>query len=432
MVKLTQEEQEILSGVQGRLKQVAMKNIVDYANVLNAKELCKITKATLFYGAHNYLNVIKSDDCDEVFSKMNLCLEDEIIHLDEIDEHCFAQTCVSICDKDDYKIFNQKEGVFEKNNRYLEMAKEAGIIFAGTCAPYLNGWIPMRGEHFVTTESGVTILGNSLWGACCNSDGIEAAYWSAICGRTPKWGNHCKENRYGTHLIKVEVQPQSTLEWDLLGKAVGEKMPFNCIPVIDGDFESLDFNHIRQFLTTLAIGSNCELCHILGHTPEAMTLDEAFGGKIPESRIVVTEKDLREAYEKYCEASEATIDCVSLGCPHYDIRQIGEVAKLLKGKKVKEGLLFMIWTSYPIKAMAEANGYLEIIENAGGKLVTGTCPGTIGPEFLGQFKNMALDSIKQCKSVKNMSACKTYYGDVKSCVEAACTGVWKEENRWKK
>lgn len=56
MVHLTPEEQEMLDGKQGRLKQVAMENIVRYAQVLGASKLCRVTKATVFCGAHNYLD----------------------------------------------------------------------------------------------------------------------------------------------------------------------------------------------------------------------------------------------------------------------------------------------------------------------------------------------------------------------------------------
>ncbi len=76
----------------------------------------------------------------------------------------------------------------------------------------------------MTTESGVTVIGNSIWGAMGNADGIEAAFWSAICGRTPRWGNHVFENRAATHLVQVETPIEGMLEWDLLGKVIGGKL----------------------------------------------------------------------------------------------------------------------------------------------------------------------------------------------------------------
>ena len=41
MIQLTKEEQDILDGREGRLRQTALENIVRYAQVLGAEKLCK-------------------------------------------------------------------------------------------------------------------------------------------------------------------------------------------------------------------------------------------------------------------------------------------------------------------------------------------------------------------------------------------------------
>ena len=76
MIHLTEEEQEILDGKQGKLRQTALENIVQYARVLGAEKLCKVTKATVFCGSHTYLGVCKSKDFHEVFSRMNLARDE--------------------------------------------------------------------------------------------------------------------------------------------------------------------------------------------------------------------------------------------------------------------------------------------------------------------------------------------------------------------
>ena len=73
LIKLTEYEQKMLNGEMGRFKQVAIENIVKYAEALNAEELCEVTKATIFMGAHPYLEAAGSDDYNKVFSKMHLC-----------------------------------------------------------------------------------------------------------------------------------------------------------------------------------------------------------------------------------------------------------------------------------------------------------------------------------------------------------------------
>ena len=432
MVKLTDYEKHLLDGKEGRLKQVALENIVRYAEVLGANELCEVTKATVFCGKHNYLDVCKSNNFHEVFTKLNLG-KDEIIEFNSTSENCYIQSCVAPCDQYEYKSFNQSKEFFDENSYYLEEANKAGVTITGTCSPYLTGWIPIKGEHFVTTESGMTIIGNSLWGACCNADGIEAAFWSAICGRTPKWGYHLEENRIGTHLFKIEADIDSITDWELLGNAIGKKLPPNSNPVIVGNFKNMNFNKIRYFLTALSISSNCRLCHIVGYTPEARTVEDAFKGRKPKAEYQITIDDLRKSYNSFCDKGAGeNISLVSLGCPHYDIDQIKKVANYLKGKKIHSGVNFMIWTVYPIKHMADINGYTRIIEDAGGKIYTSTCPVTVGEEFLKNYPIQVYDSLKQSGSARETTENKIYYTDTYKCIDAALTGRWEERFKWKK
>ena len=433
MIHLTEEEQEILDGKQGKLRQTALENIVQYARVLGAEKLCKVTKATVFCGSHTYLGVCKSKDFHEVFSRMNLARDERIV-FDSVDKDCYVQSCVAASDQFDHEIFNQPKEDFDKNSYYLEEARKAGGTIAGSCSPYLMGWLPVRGEHFVTTESGVTIMGNSIWGACCNADGIEAAFWSAICGRTPYWGYHVKENRYGTHLIHVEADLDSPVEWEVLGKAMGKRLPLTgCTPVLTGNFEGVDFVKLKSFFTALAITTNCRMCHIVGITPEANTLEEAFMGHEVQEEFTLTQQDICSAYEPLCETEGGSVDLVSLGCPHYDIHQIKEAADYICGKKIHNGVRFMIWTVYPIKAMADLNGYTKMIEDAGGTIQTSTCPVTIGDCFLKRYKGQVYDSLKQSGSVRSEGCAeRVYYTDKYRCIDAAVSGVWKEEYRWKK
>ena len=430
MIKLSNDEQQILDGQQGRLKQVALQNIVRYAEILDAEALCSVTKATVFCGAHHYLGACKSEDFDVVFSKMNMA-SDNVLTFNATDDDCYVQSCVSPCDHHVYEPFGQPEAFFKKNRYYLEKAQKAGVSIAGTCSPYLTGWLPIRGEHFVTTESGVTAIGNSIWGAMGNADGIEAAFWSAICGRTPRWGNHLQENRAGTHLFRVETPIKDTLEWDLLGKTIGAKLPTGGIPVLSGSWPKATFNKLRQMLTALTISSNCEMCHIVGYTPEARTIDDAFQGKKPLDSHVIDGHGIQKAYEAVCEPAGGKIDFVSLGCPHYDIHQIKKLAAYLKGKKIHPDVTLTLWTVYPIKAMADENGYTKVVEDAGGAIHSGTCPASIGDDLLRRHDAFVFDSLKQAECIRSATGQKVYYGDARRCIDAAVSGKWKENNRWK-
>jgi predicted aconitase len=265
-----------------------------------------------------------------------------------------------------------------------------------------------------------------------NADGIEAAFWSAICGRTPRWGYHVSENRRGSCLVHVNTGLDSILDWDLLGMAVGSRMQPGAVPIINNQLPKPTFNKLRQFCTSLAITSNCEMCHILGITPEARTLKDALQGRTAIHEVSISDAELTKAYNGVCDEGEAEVSLVSLGCPHYDIDQIKRIAAALNGRTISSNVHFMVWTVYPIKCMADENGYTEVIERAGGHIYTSTCPTTIGTTLLDGHSAMVFDSLKQAASVKSCVAGKVFAGDTGRCIDAAVSGRWQEEMRWQR
>ena len=205
---------------------------------------------------------------------------------------------------------------------------------------------------------------------------------------------------------------------------MGDPLATRAVPVISGDFQGVTFQKLRQLCTTLAISSNCEMCHLAGYTPEARRVEDALRGNKPADTLVIDESALQEAYSAVCDPGEGEIDFVSLGCPHYDIDQIKRVADYLQDKRISPNVHFMLWTVYPLKAMADENGYTRIIEEADGHIYTSSCPGSIGEVFLKNYNAFVFDSLKQAGSIKLETSKPVYFGDVYSCIEAAVAGRW--------
>ena len=126
-MKLSDDENRILDGEGGKLKQVAMQNIVRYAEILGAQSLCQVTKATVFCGAHHYLDACQSENFDVVFSRMNMA-SDDVLAFDTTDKNCHIQSCVSPCDHQAYQPFGQTRAFFDKNRHYLGRAKRAAVL----------------------------------------------------------------------------------------------------------------------------------------------------------------------------------------------------------------------------------------------------------------------------------------------------------------
>jgi len=424
LVRLTDYEQKMLNGEMGPYKQLALKHIVDYANALGAEELCEVTKATLFFGAHHYLDVVGSDCYNEIFSKMYMC-SDEVMSVQPFDSNCFCQTCAGPTDDFIYEPLNFTKEYHEKNQEYLEITKNAGACIAGSCTPYFTGWIPVKGEHYVTTESSNVLMSNSVFGACGNSDGLEAAVWSAVCGRTPLWGKHLPENRYGTHIFWIECTSETRMDWDLIGFTLGRKLPPHAIPIIAGNFKRPDIIKLKKLFSAMATASGAEMCHIVGVTPEAQTLEMALGGKEPIAEIKITQADRDESYRMLCSDGSGEVDFVSLGCPHYNLQEIKEVCDYIKGKKVKDGVRFLVWTDLSTKGMADFNHYTDIITDAGGYLVTSGCPLNAGVECHGKYKGLVFAAAKMTHYISSESEAKVYYATPQQAIDAAIKGYWE-------
>ncbi|HCT92363.1 MAG TPA: hypothetical protein DF613_13460 [Lachnospiraceae bacterium] len=430
MVKLTEYEQKMYDGGMGAFKQRAIHKIVDYANALGAKELCTVSKATVYFGYHPYLDAVESEDYDEIFSKMVLCDNENVYKLDSFSEECFAQTCVGPCDHYCHEPVGISKEVFDKNRKFLELTREAGVSIAGSCTPYLSGWLPLRGEHFVSTESSNILMCNSILGACANADGLEASAWSAICGRTPLWGLHIKENRYATHVVEICCPSETPLDWDMIGYALGKKLTEgNERPVLVGDFKKPDLDKLKKCFSSLATTSGCEICHIVGCTAEAGTLEEALAGYEPKKRQTITLEDYEDAVRANCDAGSADLQMVVLGCPHYSLAEIRAVAAILKGRKVADGVSLQIWTDMAIQQLAEVNGYAAIIKEAGAYLLNSACPLVCGRTVYDRITTgVAVDGAKQAHyyhSDLSSRGCKIFYGDTEKCVEAAIKGRWE-------
>lgn len=423
----------MLNGEMGPFKQRAIQKIVEYANALGAEELCTVTKATVYFGYHPYLDAVKSDDYDEIFSKMVLCEHsDKVYHLDQFSCECFAQTCVGPCDHNCYKPVGVSKEVFDKNRRFLDLTREAGVSIAGSCTPYLSGWLPLRGEHFVSTESSNILFCNSVLGACANADGLEASAWSAICGRTPLWGNHILSNRYATHVVEVQCKSDTPLDWDIMGHALGRLLTDgNARPVLTGNFTRPDMTRIKKFFSALATTSGCEICHIVGSTAEAPTLEAALAGHEPVRKLVLSQEEYDKSLESVCDKGDADVQLVVLGCPHYTLEEIRNVAWMLRGRKVAEGVNLQIWTDMTMQHLAEVNGYAKMIEDAGAHLLNSSCPMVAARTAYDIVKTGFLtDGAKQAHYVHtdlNAKNAKVFYGTAEQCVEAAIKGRWEEK-----
>jgi hypothetical protein len=259
----------------------------------------------------------------------------------------------------------------EVAKRVMEAYKRVGAMLTWSCVPYLSENIPLYGETVAFSESSATPYVNSVIGAKTNREAAQSALAAGVVGKTPEYGLHLKENRRGTVLIDVEASVKDEFDYSLLGYCVGKAVGYG-IPVLTGVARRPSTEELINFCAMSNTSGAVSMFYMPGYTVDASTVQEAFQGDVPEDKIAVTDKELMMVIEEF-QTADGRIDFVQLGCPHYTLKQVGEVAGLLSGKRVHKHVSFWVCTSATTKMLADRVGYTRAIEEAGGHVVVDTC-----------------------------------------------------------
>jgi len=419
---LTDEEKRILDGSRGPVAQKCMEFLVHYGEVAGAERLIDI------------------DGTADIHPGSISWVPDFAITLEEVEELArkgekfkvptFANKPVA----PGYIIDGWENcgcfisGQEERNKKFWEYLRpfiKMGMVPILSCNYYLvSSYWPTQGQHCSWGESSAIPWANAILGARTNFDGC---FQTAYLGKVPAYDMHLDENRAATVLVKCEAELNKDMDYDLFGWAVGEAIGLK-VPAFVGIGRPTT-SQLVKMNSSLNTGGNVRMYHIPGITPEAPTLEAAFHGKKPKETLIITKNDLRRVYEMMNYGSSDNIDFVFLGCPHYNIEEIKKVAKLLEGKKCSISLWVM--TNPLTYKAAELAGYKDMIEKAGGILLSGACPGLL----LGKMPPasvMATDSIKQdyyITGFRYKDKLQVRYGTTEDCIDAAITGKWRGEWR---
>jgi hypothetical protein len=423
MVELAKDEQEMLDGKHGRAKQRAMEILVQYADALGAPRFVDTNNVHLLIGFHPYPEVVTVRDGDELVSKFLLDTDEKIV-VDYVET--FNTTHIFAIDMEKWQLMGAPESLHELIESIRKYCIRTGVSLTSTCTPYQVGNIPTRGEHCAWTESSAVPFCNAVLGARTNTEAAHSAFPIALTGKVPLSGFHLDENRLGDHLINVEIDVNSVMDWYLLGYYAGEKCQLK-VPVINLKHKIVpSISMLKGFNSAGASSGGIMMHHVIGVTPEAPTLEAAFGGKGIQETLTYGEAERRQTYKTLNSAKESTVDMVNLGCPHFSLQQLKEVARLLDGKKVHENLTLWIWTAYQLKAMADRNGYTDIIVRAGGQIMTDTCPLNTNL-FPKGTRVVATESAKHAHYAPAIAGVEVWFGSMEDCIDAAVTGKWRGE-----
>jgi predicted aconitase len=411
---LTEEEQQMLNGDQGPAVKKAMEILVALGESFDAKNMLPIKNVHMAGSS-----VLVTEEAGTKFVEEMHKLGGKFVTK--------VTTNPTAIDPTQWQEIGIEQSDYDLQNRLTGAYAKLGANTCNTCIPYLAGNMPRFGEHMAWGESSAVVFANSVCGARTNREGGPSALATALTGRTPNYGFHLKENRYGKFLIKVETSLKDMTDYGTLGYFAG-KMAGQDTPVFTGIPSDPTLDELKALSAALASSGAVSMFHAIGVTPEASTLQEAFGGNEPEKVLVFGDKDKAEAEAALNKEPSDLVDWVLIGCPNASVEEIRGVAEALQNKNIHPNVTLWVTTSGSMYAMAERVGYIKMIEEAGGTVVRETCPFLARSRVIAPkkgYKTLTTNSAKMAYYAPGQFGLPTHYGNLERVMEAAINGTWR-------
>jgi hypothetical protein len=180
---------------------------------------------------------------------------------------------------------------------------------------------------------------------------------------------------------------------------------------------------LKSLGAAAASSGSVALCHVVGVTPEAPSLEAACGGVEPERSMAIGPADLAAAWQELTTASEhAPLAAVSVGTPHFSSAEFARLDALLGGRRVHADVAFYASTGRDVLEGVEPTGVPDRLRAAGVTLVTDTC--TYITPILPETRGGAVltNSAKWAWYAPGNLAVDVAYGSLADCVESAVAG----------
>lgn len=322
----------------------------------------------------------------------------------------------------------------ENAHRQMVAYQEMGCQPTWTCAPYQTEAAPKLGQQIAWGESNAIAFANSVLGARTERYPDFLDICAAVTGRVPAVGLHLTENRAGQLLMRLVDVSRRLQEDDsfyaVLGHLMGE-IAENRIPVVAGIEVTPGEDQLKALGAAASSSGTVALFHIVGVTPEAPTLEAAFQGKDPEEVIEITPHRLRATWEQLTTTKGQELDMIVLGSPHFSFAEFERLAPLVDGRRRHPDVEFLVTSSRVMQSLAKERGFLQPLENFGGRVTVDTCI-LATPMLPDSVKVLMTNSAKYAYYAPGMLDTQVVFGSLVDCVQSAVTGhVVRDESLWK-
>jgi len=408
-VFLTDEERRILDGAFGEPQRIALGVLLKLGEAYGADRMLEIMSAHVVGSSYQ----IAGEAGIEIYSQLVAQgARVKVRTTSDPGSIDFAR----------WREFRTPADYAERQIKIAELLDRMGVIPTWTCTPYTTFNVPRFGEDLGWSESSAVVFANSVIGARTNRLAAYVDICAALVGRVPRFGLHVSECLRGEVLFELDPRLSASFEdhyFPALGYRVGQ-VTGDRIPVVAG-VKHATVDQLKAFGAAAAASGSVALYHMVGITPEARTVEEALGGQPPAERVGIGPREIAQTVEQMSTGKGGAVDVVGVGCPHASIDQMQRYAALLRRKRVHMGVQLWICTNTVVEEMARRMGYIETIEQAGAKLMVGTCHNDC-PLGAWGFRRLATDSGKFAYYTPTTVGTECVFASTEACIQAAITG----------
>jgi hypothetical protein len=296
-----------------------------------------------------------------------------------------------------------------------------GCLPTFTCAPYQTRHRPRFGAQVAWGESNAIVFANSVIGARTERYGDFIDLCCALTGRAPEFGLHIAENRRARTLVEIEAPEEwggAELTCVAVGHCVGRLG--DGIVAISGLPEATGEDDLKALGAAAASSGAVAMFHAIGLTPEAPTIEAAFGGRAPERVVRLSAGDLRSAARGFSTAPDgAPLAAVTLGTPHFSRKEFARLMPLLEGEAPRVAI--WINTDRATLEALRADGSEAKLRAAGAILVVDTC--VYATKLLPDGEGAVMTNSGKCAyyGPANLGR-ETAFGSLGECVASARAG----------
>jgi len=316
-------------------------------------------------------------------------------------------------DLQNWRSFGIPESYATQQFRLCDAYARMGGMRCWTCAQYQVCNFPKEGEVVAWAESSAVVFANSVLGSRSNkiTAGMDVA--CAVLGLTPQFGMLLDENRRARVSFRLSLKGLTDLDFRSIGFFIGRTAGAR-VPALLGLPNSVTSDQIKHLGAAAAAAGPVTMIHFPGITPGSKTVSEAAGGERVEE-VEITRAALGEIEADLNQTSELP-DLVAFGVPHLSANELGELARMLEGRKLKGGVRMYAYTSSQAYDMAERTGISETIEQAGARISQST-DAEISPLKALGFDTVLTNSAKLAEIVSSEGEVSVGYASQREIID---------------